>query len=226
MFNLAVYGVVNKVLLQAHILRSVLAATLDMNDFLHVEFVYLPRSASGSGPALWSASDLLPALDAPHAVRSPTPARTVSPPSAHPPVPSSTERRTAAEEFNVGQFLVDIASPVPSPSQAGIDQYGSMLQHVTIEQRDTSNEDVTPPLCDARRHRPPPRVSLVRRPSPMDEDIDRREDPDVQGRELVIFNSQGIDVVANEPVRLPPSSDAMDRSDAPVDEQVEVVAPP
>ena len=71
MFNLAVYGVVDKVLLQAHILRSVLAATLDMNNFLHVEFVYLPRIASGSGPALRSASDLLPALDAPHAVHSP-----------------------------------------------------------------------------------------------------------------------------------------------------------
>ena len=226
MFNLAVYGVVDKVLLQAHILRSVLAATLDMNDFLHVESVYLPRSASGSGPALRSAFDLLPALHALQAMRSPMPLRTVSPPSAHPPVPSSTERRIATEEFNVGQFLVDTASPVPSPSQAGIDQYGSMLQHVTIEQCDTSDEDVTPRLRDARRHRPPPRVSPVRRPSPMDEDIERREDPDVQGRELVIFNLQGINLVANEPVRLPPAPDAMDKSDATVDEQVEVVAPP
>ena len=223
MFNLAVYGVMDKVLLQAHILRSVLAAMLDMNDFLHVESVYLPRSASGSGPALRSASDLLPALDAPHVVRSRTPARTVSPPSAHPAVPSSTKRRTAAEEFNVGQFLVDTASPIPSPSQAGIDQYGSMFQHVSNEQRDTSDEDVTPPLRDAHRQCPPPRVSHVRRPSPMDEDIERREDPDVQGRELVIFNSQGMDVVANKPIRLPPSPDGMDRSDAPVDEQVEVV---
>ena len=189
MFNLAVYGVVDKVLLQAHILRSVLAATLDMNDFLHVEFVYLPCSASGSGPALRSASDLLPALDAPHVVCSPTPARTVSLPSAHPAVPSSTERRTTTEEFNVGQFLVNTASPIPSPSQAGIDQYGSMFQHVSTEQCDTSDKDVTPLLRDARRQRPPPRVSPVRRPSPMDEDIERREDPDVQGRELVIFNS-------------------------------------
>ena len=57
----------------------------------------------------------------------------------------------------------------------------------------------------------------------MDEDIERREDPEVQGWELVILNSQGMDVAANEPVRLPPSSDGMDRSDAPVDEQVEVV---
>ena len=150
MFNLAVYGVVDKVLLQAHILRSVLAASLDMNDFLHVESVYLLRSVSGSGLALRSASDLLHAIDAPHAWRSPTPARTVRPPSAHPAVPSSTERRTTAEEFNVGQFLVDRASSVPSPSQAGIDQYGSMFQHVAIQQRDTSDEDVIPPLCDAR----------------------------------------------------------------------------
>ena len=106
MFNLAVYGVVDKVLLQAHILRSILATTLDMNDFLHVESVYLPRIASGSGPALRSASDLLPDLDAPHAVRSATPARTVSPPLAHPAVPSSTEQRIATEEFNVGEFLM------------------------------------------------------------------------------------------------------------------------
>ena len=189
MFNLAVYGVVDKVLLQAHILRSVLAATLDMNDFLHVESVYLPRSASGSGPALRSASDLLPVVDAPHAWCSPTPARTVRPPSAHPIVPPSTERHTAAEDFNVGQFLVDRASPVPSLSEAGIGQYGSMFQHVAIQQRYTSDEDVTPPLRDARRQHLPPRVSLVRQPLPMDEDIERHEDPDVQGRQLVLFNS-------------------------------------
>ena len=126
MFNLAVYGIVDKVL-QAHILRSVLAATLDMNDFLHVELVYLPRSANGSGPALRSASDLLLAADAPHAWHSPTPARTVRPSSAHPAVPSSTERRTTTEDFNVGQFLVDRASSVPLRSEAGINQYGSMF---------------------------------------------------------------------------------------------------
>ena len=225
MFNLAMYGVVDKVL-QAHILRSVLATTLDMNDFLHVESIYLPRIANGSGPAIQSASDLLPALDAPHAVHSPMLARTVSPPSAHPAVPSSTERRSAAEEFNVGEFLVDTASPVPSPSQAGIDQYGSLFQHVSIEQRDTSDEDVTPPLRDACCQRPPLEVSLVRRPLPMDEDIEHHEDPHVQGQELVIFNSQGMDIAANEPIRLLPSPNAMDKSDAHVDEQVEVVTAP
>ena len=60
----------------------------------------------------------------------------------------------------------------------------------------------------------------------MDKDIKRRVDPEVEDWELVIFNSQGMDVVANEPVRLPPSPDGMDKSDAPVDEQVEVVMAP
>ena len=115
MFNLAVYGVVDKVLLQVHILRSVLAATLDMNNFLHVESVYLPQSANGSRPALRSASNLLPAADAPHAWNRPTPARTVRPPSAHPAVHPSTERCTVVEDFNVGQFLVDRASPSRRP---------------------------------------------------------------------------------------------------------------
>ena len=57
----------------------------------------------------------------------------------------------------------------------------------------------------------------------MDEDIKRHEDLDVQGRQLVIFNSQGMDIKANQPVRLPPSPDAMDRSNAPVDEEVAIV---
>ena len=194
-----------------------------MNDFLHVESVYLLPSASGSGPALRFASDLLLVANAPHAWRSSTPARIVRPPSTHPAVPSSTERRTTAEDFNVSQFLVDRASPVQSPAEAGINQYGSMFQHVTNQQRDTSDEDDSPVLRDARRQRPPPRVSPVRQPLPMDEDIEHHKDPDVQGWQLVLFNSQGMDVEANQPIRLPPSPNAMDRSNAPVDEEIAVV---
>ena len=81
---------------------------------MHVESVYLPRSTSGSAPTLRSAFDLLPVLDAPHAWDSSTPARTMRPPPAHPAVPPSTKRGTSAEEFNVGQFLVDRTSPVES----------------------------------------------------------------------------------------------------------------
>ena len=119
------------------------------------------------------------------------------PPSTHPVVPPSTERGTGAEEFNVGQFLVDKDSPVLSPSEAGINQYSSMFQHVAIHQRDSSNEDVTPPHPNVGRHHPSPKVSPVHQPSPMDEDKERHEDPDVQGGQLVPFNSQGMDVAAN-----------------------------
>ena len=226
MFNLAVYGIVDKVLLQAHIQRSIRAAMLDLNDFMHVDSVYLPRSASGSAPALQSASDLLPALDAPHEWDSPTPARTMPPPPAHPAVPPLTERGTGAEEFNVGQFLVDKTSPVQSPTEVGINQYGLMFQHVANPQRNSSDKDNTPPLRDARPQRPPPRVSPVCQSSPMDEDIERHKDPDVRGRELVPFNSQRMDVAANQPVSPPPSPDATDKSNAPVDEGIAIVTAP
>ena len=151
-----------------------------MNNFVHMESIYLPRSASGSRPALCFASELLPTLDAPHAWNRPTLARTMHPPSAHPAVPPSTKQCTGAEDFNVGQFLVDKTSPVPSPAKARIDQYGSMFQHVATHQRDSSDKDDTPPHPDAGRQSPSPRISLARQPSPMDKDKESHEDPDVQ----------------------------------------------
>ena len=189
MFNLAMYGIVDKALFQAHILRSILAASLDMNDFVHVESVYLPWSTSGSGPALRSASELLPTLDAQHAWDRPMPARTMRPPSAHPAVPASTKRGTSAEDFNVGEFLVNRTSPVPSLAETRIDQYGSMFQHIAIHQCDLSDEDDTFPHPNAGRQCPSARVSPARQPSPMDEDKESHEDPDVQSGLLVPFNS-------------------------------------
>ena len=112
------------------------------------------------------------------------------------------------------------------PSEAGINQYGSMFQHVTIQQCDMSDEDDIPSHPDAACQSPSPSASLARQPSPMDEDIERHEDHDVQGWQLVLFNSQGMDVAANQPVRVPPSPDAMDRSNAPVDEEIAVVTAP
>ena len=109
------------------------------------------------------------------------------------------------------------------PTEVGINQYGSMFQHVANPQRD---EDNTPPLHDARHKRSPPRVSHVCQPSPMDKDIERHEDPDVQGRELVPFNLQGMDLAANQPVRPPPSPHATSKSNAHVDEGIAVVTAP
>ena len=92
-----------------------------MNDFVHVESIYLAQSASGSRPTLCSASKLLPILDALHAWDNPTPARTMCPPSAHSVVPPSTEQSTGAKEFNVGQFLVNKTSHVLMLAKARID---------------------------------------------------------------------------------------------------------
>ena len=102
MFNLAVYGVVEKVLFQAHTLKASLAMSLDMNDFVHVESLYLPRSASGSGIALRSTTKLLPTRVVPSIQEHPTSERTMRLPSARLEIPPSIEGGTGAEEFNVG----------------------------------------------------------------------------------------------------------------------------
>ena len=92
-----------------------------MNDFGHMESVYLPRSASGSGPAFCFAFELLQTLDALHAWDRLMPARTMRPPSAHSAIPPLIERSTGAEDFNVSEFLVDRTSPVSSPAETKID---------------------------------------------------------------------------------------------------------
>ena len=98
-----------------------------------------------------------------------------------------------------------------------------MFQHVAIHQRDSSDEDDTPPHPDAGHQRPSARVSPARQPSPMDKDKESHEDPDVQSGPLVPFNSQGMDLAANQRDRWPPSPDAMDRSCAPVDDEIALV---
>ena len=159
MYNLAVYGVVEKVLLQAHILKTVLAMSLDMNDFVHVDSLYLLRTASGSGPVLCSTTELLPTRDAPSVVECPTLERTMRPPSACPAVPPSIERGIGAEDFNVGKFLVNRTSPVSLPSETRIDQYGLMFEHVAIHQCNSSDKDDTPPNPNAGRECPSTRLS-------------------------------------------------------------------
>ena len=223
MFNLPVYGIMDKVLLQAHILRSVLAMLLDMNDFVHVDLVYLPQSASGSGLALCSASELLSTLDAPHVEDRPMPARTMRPPSTRSEVSPLTERGIGTKDFNVGEFLVDRTSPASSPAETRINQYGLMFEHVAIHQRDLSDKDDTPLNLDVGHQCPFARVYPTRQPSPMDKDKESHEDVDVQGRPQVPFNLQELDLAANQPNRQPPSLDLMDRSHAPMNDEIALV---
>ena len=46
-FDTTFYGIVDAMLLDAHVKRSQLAASMDVNDFVHINCAYLPR-ASGS----------------------------------------------------------------------------------------------------------------------------------------------------------------------------------
>ena len=77
MFNLAVYGMVEKVLYKGHTLRASLAMSLDMNDFMHVDSLYLPRRASGSGPTLHSATKVLSTYVVPSVQKRPMLERTM-----------------------------------------------------------------------------------------------------------------------------------------------------
>ena len=47
-FNTTYYGIVDAMLLDAHVMCNQLAASMDVNDFVHVNCAYLPW-ASGSG---------------------------------------------------------------------------------------------------------------------------------------------------------------------------------
>ena len=48
----------------------------------------------------------------------------------------------------------------------------------------------------------------------------------MQSGPLMSFNLQGMDLAANEPDRRPPSSDAMERSRTPVDDEIALVLAP
>ena len=48
----------------------------------------------------------------------------------------------------------------------------------------------------------------------------------MQGGQLVPFNLQGMDIAANQPVRQPPSPNAMERSDVLVDDEIALVPAP
>ena len=98
MFNLAVYGVVDKVLCQTHTLKAGLAMSLNMNDFVHVDSFYLPCELilpsilpRRSGSTLHSTTKLLSTRVAPSIQECPTLERTMRPPSARPTVPPLIE---------------------------------------------------------------------------------------------------------------------------------------
>ena len=92
-----------------------------------------------------------------------------------------------------------------------------------IHQRNLSNKDDTPPNPNVGRQRPSTTISPACQSSPMDEDEESDEDVDVQGQPQVTFNLQEMDIAAQQPDRRPSFLDAMDRSRAPMDNEITLV---
>ena len=109
----------------------ILASLLDMNDFVHVDSLYLPCGASRTSPAVQSTSELLLAYEAPPIYMHPPPERTMRPPSPPPADSPLTQQGAIGNSFNVVQFLVDKSLFVLSKGEINIDQYGSNISEGT-----------------------------------------------------------------------------------------------
>ena len=54
-----------------------------------------------------------------------------------------------------------------------------MIEHISIHQCNSSDEDYTPPNPDPSHQHPSVRVSLARQPLPMEDDVEYDEDVDM-----------------------------------------------
>ena len=136
-FNKTYYGIVDAMLLDAHVMRNRLAASMDVNDFVHVNCAYLPR-ASGSG----SRSSILPVLvgvassSAPLSQASasvlmlpPAPAISENPlttPSTRPP---SARLAPHVADVDVTDYLNQRSPFEGSGFEDQLNQYGSNISH-------------------------------------------------------------------------------------------------
>ena len=136
-FNTTYYSIVDTMLLDAHIMRNRLAASMDMNDFVHVNCAYLPRaSGSGSRPSIVPvpvgiASSSAPLSQASAGILMPPPALAISEnpsntPPTHPPSARLTPHRT---NVDVTEYL-NLRSPLEgSGFEDQLNQYGSNISH-------------------------------------------------------------------------------------------------
>ena len=139
-----------------------LASTMDMNDFIHVNCTYLPRS-SGSG----SQSDIIP-VDIPVPLtaapaRRPRPAALMAPSStvsvevAPPALPSPPPSTRA--DFDVSHSLSERSPVIGLGLDEPFDQYGSQLPHDEEDSPVSKENVVSPGKHRSSPLRPLPRVS-------------------------------------------------------------------
>ena len=133
-FNVTFYGIVDSMLLDAHSRLVNLASTMDIDDFNHVNYAYLPR-AFGSGSQLAFLHEIVPVPPIAGQVRH-------SRPLALMPLPTLPSKENPTEaplspppstriDFDVSQYLVDKSPIIGSGIERPFDQYGSLLSHET-----------------------------------------------------------------------------------------------
>ena len=126
--NLAVYAVVERMLLEAHTRMSALAACMDVNDFVHVDSVYLPQCSTGAEPSsVVSVPTIVPTHDV-SVLPEPTCGEgTMAPPALRPSMAPMNLPPLTPSDFDVGDYL-NHPSPVEDLDFGDrFDQYGSQL---------------------------------------------------------------------------------------------------
>ena len=159
-FNTTFYGIVDAMLLDAHVKRNRLAASMDVNDFVHVNYAYLPwasRSESRSSivhVSVGVASSSAPLLQAPAGILMPppTPAILENPsttPSTCPPSARLTPNRTDVDFI---EYLNQRSPLEGSGFEDQLNKYGSNISHgeggsPSLDQhRCTLRQECSPPL--------------------------------------------------------------------------------
>ena len=136
-FNTTYYGIVDAMLLDAHVMRNRLAASMDMNDFIHVNCAYLPR-ASGSGSRssivpvpVGMASNSAPLSQASAGVLMPPPAPAISEnPSTTPSTrPPSARLAPHVADVDVTDYLNQRSPFEGSGFEDQLNQYGLNISH-------------------------------------------------------------------------------------------------
>ena len=136
-FNTTYYGIVDAMLLDAHVMRNRLAACMDVNDFVHVNCAYLPR-ASGSGSRssivpvpVGVASNSAPLSQASAGVLMPPPAPAISEnPSTTPSTrPPSARLAPHVADVDVTDYLNQRSPLQGSGFEDQLNQYGSNMSH-------------------------------------------------------------------------------------------------
>ena len=136
-FNTTYYGIVDAMLLDAYVMRNRLAASMDVNDFVHVNCAYLPRaSRSGSRSNIVPvpvgvASSSAPLLQASAGVLMPppTPAISENPSTTLSTRPPSARLAPHVADVDITDYLNQHSLLEGSGFEDQLNQYGSNISH-------------------------------------------------------------------------------------------------